>query len=713
MVQKSARLSMAVGGVMLITQVFVSQVAMAGSVLRLNAGSLNTQEIQKSQMSVLSHSTAKSNFIVQFKTAITAQDRAALKAAGFSVFGYLPDDALVVRASAQEISQFQNKNNRVQGIVQYDSSFKLSSNLDAASVFNKDRATRFTVRAFSEADASAAAAQLAAKGYEVQGGGKTLQVVAPRAAAFQMAAMVEVEHVQATPEMSLFHFAMDEDLKAQEEVKSPGDFSDLSGFETGTKVMKFDAAWAQGFTGKGQVVGVADTGLDSGNASSIHTDFTGAVASGYPFGLWSRSWEDPMGHGTHVAGSVASRGSASKGLLKGGAYDAQLVAEGMWSPMMKNLTVPAKLGDLFTKAYADGARIHTNSWGGARQFGAYDSNAIQVDEWMWANPDMTILFAAGNSGTDKNKDGRIDSNSMASPGTAKNIITVGASENKVSTGGIQVPISKLRAGATEWGAEPIYSSYISDNENGMSMFSSRGPTTDGRTKPDVVAPGTNILSNKSHAPGAEELWGAYNPDYVWSGGTSMSTPLTAGAVAVARQVVQEKWKISNPSGALMKAVMVHTAVDMFPGQYGEGGAAKGQELLTRRPNSDEGYGRVDVSNIVALAGQTKMIDNTVGVAQGAEVVYEFDIAAGSLYANLVWTDAPGSPNAALALVNDLDLVLVQPDGSTLSMNDHLNNLEVIEKINLPAGKYKLVVKGFKVPQGRNGAQPYALIYTAK
>ncbi|MNK96677.1 hypothetical protein D3C87_1169700 [compost metagenome] len=192
----------------------------------------------------------------------------------------------------------------------------------------------------------------------------------------------------------------------------------------------------------------------------------------------------------------------------------------------------------------------------------------------------------------------------------------------------------------------------------------------------------------------------------------MSTPLTAGAAAVARQVLVEKVGMKNPTGAMMKAVMIHTAVDMFPGQYGEG--SRGQELLTRRPNSDEGYGRVDMANIIALDAKTTLIDNRKGIAQGADDVYEFSLpSGGSLYANLVWTDAPGSSNAAQALVNDLDLVLILPNGQTLSMNDHINNLEAIEKAGLPAGSYKLVVKGYKIPQGRSGMQPYALAFTAK
>ncbi len=122
---------------------------------------------------------------------------------------------------------------------------------------------------------------------------------------------------------------------------------------------------------------------------------------------------------------------------------------------------------------------------------------------------------------------------------------------------------------------------------------------------------------------------------------------------------------------------------------------------------------MDVSNIVGLTSATKFEDNRQGVAQGSEVTYEFTLTKpGKIYANLVWTDAPGSSNAAMALVNDLDLVLTYPNGQTISMNDHVNNLEVIEKADLPAGAYKLSVKGYKVPQGVAGKQPYALVYTA-
>lgn len=689
--------------------------ASAGTVLKMNSGAVDTTKISNNYAASWMMETQPTEYIVQFKKAITEADKAKLKAQ-FEVFGYLPDDALVVRSTYAKLLSFKNSHPEVQAVVKYSASYKVSSSFDVASVFNKDTVQSVLVKTFKASDADLVASKMAALNPKVElqvVDGNSVMALVPRGLVSQVAALTGVEHVQPTPEIESFHFVMDQDLAADVHATAAGDYSDLTGDEPGTRVMKFQAAWAQGFTGRNQIVSMADTGLDSGNVNAIHGDFAGNVISGYPFGLWSKTWDDPMGHGTHVAGSVMGNGKASGGLLKGGAYEAKMVAEGMWSPMLKNLSVPSKLGDLFAKAQTDGASIHTNSWGGARTFGAYDNFAVQVDTWLYDNPDMLVLFAAGNSGADKNKDGRIDTNSMASPGTAKNVLTVGASENVVTTGGIQVPISKLRAAKDEWPSEPIYSDYISNNENGIAMFSSRGPTSDGRVKPDIVAPGTNILSVKSQQKDASELWGAYNKDYVWSGGTSMATPLTAGAAAVARQVLVEKLNIQKPSAALMKATMIHTAVDMYPGQFGEIGASRGQEILTRRPNSDEGYGRVDVQNIVNLGSKTQFIDNRQGVAQGQEVSYEFTLAReGKLYANLVWTDAPGSANAAQALVNDLDLVLTLPNGQTLSMNDHVNNLEMIEKSGLPAGSYKLTVKGFKVPQGKNGSQAYALVYTA-
>lgn len=694
----------------------VSSTAVAGDTLRFNAGFINTLEAQKSVSSFYNSANSETEWIVQFQKPITSANKNNLKAMKAEIFGYLPDDALVVRADQKIMKAFQQKYAGVTAIIPYASSYKISSDIGTLNLFNQETHQAVMVKIFKKQELLVLAQQMKdlSAGVTIQDlGDKVIVAVLPKHLIPAVAALTGVEHIQAQVEIETMNFAMDGDVRALT-TNVAGDYSDINGYETGTKVMKMDAAWAAGFTGKNQIASMADTGLDSGKENAIHGDFQSVVKKGFFFGLFSKDWSDPMGHGTHVAGSIVGRGTASSGKLRGAAFDAQFIAEGMWSPMMNGLSVPAKLQDLFVKAYAEGARVHSNSWGAARSFGNYDTMASSVDEFMFNNPEMLVLFAAGNSGVDLNKDGRIDENSIGTPGTAKNVLTVGASENKVSNGGIQVPVSKFRAAHESWSAEPIYSSYISDNENGLAMFSSRGPTADGRTKPEIVAPGTNVLSVRSQIAGASELWGAYNQDYVWSGGTSMATPLVAGAASVVRQIVQEKWGLAAPSGALLKAVLLHSADDLYPGQFGEVGKAKGQELLTRRPNSDQGYGRADIANVVALdKNVTTLVDNKLGVGQAAEVVYEFTSAQSfSIIANLVWTDAPGSANAAKALVNDLDLSLVSADG-IIAPNDHVNNNEIIEQSALPAGAYKLVVKGYNVPQAAASGQPYALVFTLK
>lgn len=690
----------------------LSITAQAGTMLRLSSGMVETKRAE-SLVAPMGNSAASQDLIVQFKKAITEADKAALRNQGAEIFGYLPDDALMVRASFSKLQHWR-QSAEVEAILPFRAEYKISTSFDVASIFNKEEQTAILVKTFKATETKdiALAIKNMAQSTVHVADGKSVVAVVPRGMVRAVAALQGVEHVQPYVEMKPMHMTFGDNYG----VITPqgiGDYSDINGTETGTKVMNFDGAWAMGYTGRNQIVAMADTGLDGGE-TNLATDFQGVVVKGYIFGLFSKSWEDPMGHGTHVAGSVLSRGTASGGRIKGGAYDARFIPEGMWSPMMKNLTVPSKIQDLFSKAYADGARIHTNSWGSPRSLGAYDAYASSVDEFLFNNPDMLILFAAGNSGVDMNKDGRVDSGSISSPGTSKNALTVGASENVTTTGGIQVPVSKLRTGQESWGAEPIFSSLISDNANGVAMFSSRGPTLDGRLKPEIVAPGTNILSNRSHVVGASELWGAYNADYAFSGGTSMATPLAAGGAAVTRQILQEKFQQANPSGALVKATMMHTAVDMFPGQYGEVGAAKGQELLTRRPNSDEGYGRVDMTRVAQLnAAQTHFVDSKVGVGQNEQETFTVTLnKPGQILVNLVYADAPASPDAAVAMVNDLD-IMITGAGMTSAPRDRVNNNEIIELNNLAAGTYTITVMGVKVPQGKNGKQPYALVYTAR
>ena len=84
--------------------------------------------------------------------------------------------------------------------------------------------------------------------------------------------------------------------------------------------------------------------------------------------------------------------------------------------------------DLVRFLHAQGARIHSNSWG-SDAAGDYTIDSASTDDFIWNNPDQTITFSAGNAGIDANANGEVDDDSMGSPATAKNAIAVGASEN--------------------------------------------------------------------------------------------------------------------------------------------------------------------------------------------------------------------------------------------------------------------------------------------
>lgn len=687
----------------------------AGEVLRFSSGDV---KLKNKKMFRQAFSHISDDYVLQFKNALTEKDKEDLKNSGVSIFRYIPDDALIVRATAAQLDSFALSHN-VNGYLPYQGAMKLSQAMPALSVFSRINSINVAIFTFTEEDRDRVLHFIQANDPNVMvidNSQKVLSVRMSQSLIPQVAEQTGVEFVQELVKFETMNFVLDDGDTGVSANQMKGDYTDLTGYESGTKVMNMESVWGQGFYGAGQIVGMADTGLDTGNMTTIAADFNDAILKGIAFGIGAKgAWEDPMGHGTHVAGSVLGRGKLSGGLIKGAATEAKMVAEGMWSPIISNLTVPPKLVNLFQSAYDEGARIHTNSWGSPKvdTFGVYEGMAQQVDQFMWDNPEMLVVFAAGNSGLDTDKDGRIDPNSVGPPGTAKNTLTVGASENYVLVGGIQKTIKDLRDADKAWGAEPIYSSKVSDNAQGIAMFSSRGPTKDTRIKPDIVAPGTNILSNRSHHPKAELLWGEYNQDYVFSGGTSMATPLTAGAAAVTREMLVKKFGISKPSAALLKATMLHTALDLYPGQYGEG--VPGQELLTHRPNSDEGYGRVDMDRMAKLSSRTKFIESEV--EQTKEYHMTVNVSNGRLLANLVYTDAPGTPSAGAALVNDLDLQVVAGAGlpalgAKAYPQDRVNNAEIVELANLPAGSYDVIVKGVKIPMGKNGKQPFALVVTA-
>ena len=490
-----------------------------------------------------------------------------------------------------------------------------------------------------------------------------------------------------------------------------------------TNMMNVSNVWKSlssgglGLTGSGQIVAVADTGCDKGSTSDIHADFAGRVVAGYGWtnGAYksSASWADLDAHGTHVAGSVLGSGAKSSGQFKGMAYEAQLVMQGCWEDLGG---LPDDVQDLFKQAYNAGARIHSDSWGfGTNYAGRYVYDAVDADGYMWTNQNFLALFAAGNDGIDKNSDGIIDAGSVTPPSTAKNCICVGAAENWRANGGY----SRSKWGSawpSDYPADPIKTDYISetDTPQGLAAFSSRGPTQDGRFKPDIVAPGTDIISVRSRAA-SDTGWGLYsaNTNYIYEGGTSMATPLTSGATALVRQWLVDRKGISEPPAALMKALLINGARDMTPGQYDTA-----HQEITARPDRSQGFGHVNLYNSLEPGDGNFLVFATNKLTTSANFTTNIAVGqpnAGKYLLTLVWQDYPGSSGGSKNLVNDLDLTVTSPSGTVyypnnLSGLDHTNNVEFIEFTASETGSYAVKVNGYSVSKtAPNGGQPFALV----
>lgn len=437
-----------------------------------------------------------------------------------------------------------------------------------------------------------------------------------------------------------------------------------------------------GFDGTGLTVAVADSGLNQGPDADMHPDLKNRVDAFFYYGTLLDA-ADQHSHGTHVAGIIAGDG-ASGGMDDTGALyglgiapKAHLVVQRIFDGG-GSYEAPSSFAKLTRDAVRAGAVIGSNSWGDDTQ-GRYDINAMEFDALVRdADPETpgdqpyVIEFSSGNAGPGRQ--------TMGTPAVAKNVIAAGASQNNRR-------------------AFTVYA----DGTESMADFSSRGPCEDGRIKPDLVAPGTWVASLRSAAAGEQNAWLPISADYMYLGGTSQSTAAVAGASAVFVQYYRQTHANATPSPALVKAALINSATDMND-QYGTGPV----------PNNDEGWGRLDLSGIIGTHRALDFLDQSALLATGQ--AYERRvIVAGSkepLRITLAYTDVPGLPAAIPALVNDLDLEVVAPDGRVYRGNgfdngesipgaqdsDSINNVEAVHIRKPVPGEYLVRVRAARVTE---------------
>ena len=586
-------------------------------------------------------------YLVQCIGPIRPQWKRALEAQGARLYDYIPENAFIARLDATDPDSIRGLP-FVRWVGPFRPAYRLAPDLlsPPTDEMAASEPMTLTLQALPDADMAAIEAQIEALDGRVLLSGNAglaqyARVVAPRG---QVAALASIPNVVWL-----------------EPYFPPQLYNDVGGGQ----IMRANQVRADlGLYGAGQIVAVADTGLDVGTTTAaMSDDFEGRIVEGQAICAYFQggrtTWNDFEGHGTHVAGSVLGNGVLSgsnpaahdyANSFAGVAPEARLVFQSIDHAPGGGLECvpPDLITYLFGPAYQKGARIHTNSWGGPTggtpqhpQYGGYTANAQQVDAMMWQHPDMLILYAAGNSGVDHDRDGVVDLDAIGSPGTAKNAITVGASESERPN----ITMTWGRGWPDSYPVAPIRDDKLGDNANGMAAFSSRGPTDDGRIKPDLAAPGTLIISARSHDPQAGTGWGAYNEHYIYEGGTSMATPLTAGAAAVVREWLTRLKGVAHPSAALIKALLIEGAADMAPGQYGRGAT---QEVPDLRPNNVSGWGRVDLAASLEPAAPQRLWfeDHSAGLQTGDQVEYTFTVGGAA-------SSASASPPPPPRLNSDL------------------------------------------------------------
>lgn len=257
-------------------------------------------------------------------------------------------------------------------------------------------------------------------------------------------------------------------------------------------------AWDEGRTGKGVTIAVIDTGVYP------HPDFTQPEHRIRAFvdfvGEKSRPYDD-NGHGTHVAGCAVGNGLASNGKYRGPAFEAGLVAlkaldrsgAGRASDIIAAMEWAVQNRSRFN------IRVLSLSLGGDPEVPYQEDPLAQAAEQAW-DAGLVVCAAAGNAGPAPR--------TISTPGTAPKVITIGAMDDR----------------GTADRADDV-----------IAPFSGRGPTADGRTKPDLLAPGANITGPRGKGSQLDREMRGGSPDYLTLSGTSMATPIVAGFAALLLQ----------------------------------------------------------------------------------------------------------------------------------------------------------------------------------
>jgi subtilisin-like proprotein convertase family protein len=704
-------------------------------------------------------------YVVQSRTPLDDAFRARLQAAGAQVVAYIPNQAYLVRAS-QTTAQQLRADPQTQAVLPYEPYFKLKSPLLALALEQQPLPDNQSLNVLLFPDTLAAALdELHNLGVEILGEerspfGPVLRVSArslgsppgdmsaPATILSRLARLAEVQEVELSPARV---FA-----------------NDLSRARVGIAANATAPNNYLGLTGSNVLVNVNDSGVDTN-----HPDLQGRVLFDVPI-----SGVDSNGHGTHIAGIIAGSGlksttitGASGSILPAVSYQFRGMAPAAQVFAITANPDPGPASDTYLQETAarTKALISNNSWHYTND-NAYDLAAARYDaavrdalpEVSGSQP-LLFVFGAGNLGNGAADGSGGVPNSIQSPATAKNVLTVGAIEQPRYISNQVWQCTTVNGTNSCQTNQPWLG--LTDTNNAVAAFSSRGNVgvgkegDFGRFKPDVVAPGTFIVSARStqwdqaayYAPTntssnyfqvLSNLNETLGPYYRYESGTSLSAAEASGVLALMQEFFQ-RWGRTN-SPALMKALLINGARPL---------TAPGAFQLTSSTNS-QGWGLVHLTNTLPAG-----LSNSFAHAAAPMQVFDQDpaeaLATGQcrtrfvslspaatnlpLRITLVWTDPPGNPAASLKLVNNLDLVVTNlltgevffgndiPPGGSFNQSwdtktppnlDVVNNVENVYLCPTRATNYSITVLARAVnvnavtAQTNGAVQDYALVVSS-
>lgn len=607
-------------------------------------------------------------FVVQFRQPIKPALLGKLRATGAQPLYYLPDQAYAVHLPEGKAAAVRALP-EVRWLGAIQPGWKIAPDLGLRPFEDPTRRAGglmlVTVDLFPSEDLAAAAARAVALGAEVI---KTWSFPEVRRLLLRASSdqVVLLANLQAVAWIEEFGEAIP--------------LNDTARWVVQTNVVDSVTVWDHGLHGENQIIGIIDTMLDTGscyfrdpvnnNPGPNHRKIVGYHGLDPPF--------SPSDHGTHVAGTAAGDQFPITGASgsNGEAYAARISFSVLADVTgCCTGTGPSNLYQMLQVQRTDGARVHSNSWGdcGSPRYGTWSQD---IDRFSNDFEESLVVFATCNAPNNEEF--------LGTPASAKNVLSVAASQNGLAA-------ENYCTGAP-------------------------GPTVDGRRRPEILAPGCSIVSALRGNPCSTRTFT----------GASMATPAVAAAGALTRQYFVEGWYPTGapvpahaliPTGALIKAMLLNSAVDManIPGY----------------PSNTEGWGRVLLENSLYFPQDSRGlavladVRNANGLTTGESVSYPLQIVDDeeSLEVTLVFTEPPAAILAKPATVNNLDVEVRSPSGAVYKGNvfnagvsapggdaDPINNSELIVIPDPEVGEWRVTVRGTAVNQSTQG---YALVATGQ